>query len=345
MDLYSLRENYPTQKKRIKLLEELRWDGEPTCPKCGCTQVSTCSWRPGYWACRPCRREFTVLSGTVFQGTRMPLAKWFDVMMFMCNSKRGISAKDMSKHVRVMHCTAWFAMMRIRCAMVEWPFELSGIVEADEMYYGPKKHRKRTKNMLPQPEGTDISTLTSEQKWGKFPKGKGTIKKQVVGIVQRDGKIAARTFLEAHAKSKDMLELIHENVDVSDAILVTDSATEYNIMNKFMDHFVVNHKKKEYARDWIHTNTIEGFWANLKNSIRGAYIRVDDGYLPFYLSEFTYRYNRRGIHPDEMFWDLLQRCVFRTKCFVDYKPAGDPEEINYPKSEETNRIGCAVLVE
>lgn len=345
MDIYALREKYPTQKKRLQLLEELRWDGEPACPKCGSPKVARCGWRPGYWKCRPCRREFTALTGTVFHGTRLPLSKWFDIMLFMVNSKRGISAKDVSRHVRVTHPTAWFAMMRIRCAMVEWPLTLSGVVEADEMYYGPKKHRKRKGNMLPQPDGTDTATLTADQKWGRYPRGKGTVKKQIVGIVERGGKIAARTFLDGHATSRDLLEMVHENVDVPESVLVTDSATEYNILDSFMEHFVVNHQAKEYARDWVHTNTIEGFWANFKNAVRGAHIRVDNHYLPFYLSEFTYRYNRRDMHPNDVFMDLLRRCVFRTKCFVGYKAAGDPEEINYPKSRETDRIGCAVVVE
>lgn len=340
MDLYTIRKKYPTQKKRIELLEEIRWGDEPTCPKCGCPKVYKTTWRQGYWKCRPCNREYTVFVGTIFEHTKLSLEKWFDMLFYICSNKRGLPSINLSRYMGIDRRHAWTALMRIRIAMREWNFELQGEVEADEMYYGPKKHRKRTKNMLPQEPGTDLTLLTSVEKWGHFPRGKGTIKKQVVGVVERKGKVAARTFLEKKASPVDLFYMIKENVKMADSILYTDQATEYLIMDQYMQHASVNHSKKEYARDAVHTNQIEGVWSHFKGILRGSHIRVDNEYLPFYLAEFCYRYNRRGMSSGEMFWDLLGRCVMSHKYFLGGKPTEDPETLMYDMASYTNVVEC-----
>lgn len=332
MDIYSLRDRFPTQNRRIELLENLRWENTPACPTCACTEVTLFKPRKHYRHCNSCNRQFTVFMGTIFQSTKIPLEKWFHIITFAVNSKRGISAKDVSKHVGITHSTAWFAMMRLRCAMAEWPFDLQGIIEGDEMYYGPKKPRKRAANMLPEVKHLtkeQLKELPSSEKWARNPRGKGTLKKPVIGMVERGGKIAVRVVPKATPDR--LMELLLANVNLSESILMTDGSKDYNRMNSLIERHIVDHSKKEYAKEGgIHTNTIEGFWANLKNSIRGAHIRVDYQYLPFYVAEYAYRYNRRHMKPQEMFWDLLQRCVDRNKCFKCYRVDGDTDEILYP---------------
>lgn len=339
MDIYTLHDTYHNRKKRIQLLEELRWADGTGCPRCGHPGIRRCGWRPGYWACTPCRREFTVLVGTIFERTHIDLQKWFDAIAMVSNSKLQISAKNLASHLAITHANAWSMAMRIRCACTEWPFSLSGQIEADEMYYGPKKHKKRNKNILPQPPGTDLSTLTSEQKWGKFPKGKGTIKPQVVGFIERGGRIAARTFLWGKkAKSQDMLALMLENVVVEDSTLMTDGAKEYRILDDYIHREVVDHSAKEYARGDVHTNTIESLWSRYKKGLTGVHIRIDEQYLPLYLAEFTFKYNRRHLSDRERFWELMERAVNRRKRFTGFRPERDTQEMAYDQGSDTNRI-------
>jgi len=52
----------------------------------------------------------------------------------------------------------------------------------------------------------------------------------------------------------------------------------------------------------VHTQTIEGFFGNLKNGIRGTYHSVSSNWLPTYLNEYAFRYNERD----------SQRAMFRT---------------------------------
>ncbi len=71
-------------------------------------------------------------------------------------------------------------------------------------------------------------------------------------------------------------------------------------------HDSVPHAEKIYVIDNAHTNTIEGFWSQAKNGIRGVYHAVSAEYLQYYLDEYAFRYNHRDdIKP--MFLTFLSR--------------------------------------
>jgi hypothetical protein len=59
-------------------------------------------------------------------------------------------------------------------------------------------------------------------------------------------------------------------------------------------HRKVNHGSKEYVRGDVHTNTIEGFWSQLKRSINGTHHSVSPQHLQKYVDEFAFRYNHRN---------------------------------------------------
>jgi transposase-like protein len=63
----------------------------------------------------------------------------------------------------------------------------------------------------------------------------------------------------------------------------------------------VNHGSGEYVRARIHTNTIEGFWSQVKRSLDGTYHHVSRQHLQNYVNEFSFRYNNRYLS----IWGLL----------------------------------------
>ena len=74
------------------------------------------------------------------------------------------------------------------------------------------------------------------------------------------------------------------------------------------DHAVINHSAGVYVEGDIHTNTIEGFFGNLKTGMRGAYKKVSRKWLQSYLDEYAWRYNERR-SGRAMFEALLSRAV------------------------------------
>jgi len=75
---------------------------------------------------------------------------------------------------------------------------------------------------------------------------------------------------------------------------MTDELRAYNaVPKKHVTHYSVKHSAKEYVRGMCHTNSLEGFWSQLKRSINGTFHSVSRKHLQKYVNEFSYRYNRR----------------------------------------------------
>lgn len=163
LSIPALAERMPTEADAYLLLEELRWGGTPdACPHCGgmdrCyylkpadgtrarkTRTGTMSQRR-VWKCGHCRKQFSVLTGTIFHGTKISLRTWLFVVLEMCSSKNGFAAREIERKYNVSPKSAWFMLHRIREAMKRDPLAglLTGTVQADETFIGgnPKnRHR------------------------------------------------------------------------------------------------------------------------------------------------------------------------------------------------------------
>src|SRR5271170_7558673 len=165
-----------TDEQALAYFEANRWPGGPACVHCGSTNVYRLqgeSTRLGLLECRDCKKQFTVMVGTVMEDSHLPLSTWFKAFHLMASSKKGISALQLQRNLGLgSYRTAWHLAHRIRLAMKCEPFAqaLQGDVEVDETYVGPRRPRLGT---------------------GQHKRGRGTKKTPVIAIVQRDG--GART--------------------------------------------------------------------------------------------------------------------------------------------------------
>ena len=73
------------------------------------------------WKCGACRKQFSVLTGTIFHGTKVPLRTWLFVIYEMCANKNGIAAREIERKYEVTAKTAWFMLHRLREAMKRGP--------------------------------------------------------------------------------------------------------------------------------------------------------------------------------------------------------------------------------
>lgn len=93
--------------------------------------------------------------------------------------------------------------------------------------------------------------------------------------------------------------VIAANVDKS-ARIMTDESSSYRALKRDgWKHDSVNHGIYEYARGDVHTNTVEGFFGNLRRGLDGIYHSVSKKHLHRYLSEFEFRYNHRELSDGE----------------------------------------------
>ena len=144
MDLITVFERFPNQEACIEYLESIRWGDEPQCPHCSSEEIARKAEnkRVGRWNCHACKNSFNVLSGTIFQGTKIPLQKWFLGISLIINAKKSLSSYQLGRDLNLNQRSAWYLHMRIREAMVDKDAFLFGIVEADETYVGGKPRKK-----------------------------------------------------------------------------------------------------------------------------------------------------------------------------------------------------------
>jgi transposase-like protein len=122
-------------------------------------------------------------------------------------------------------------------------------------------------------------------------------KTAVVSLVERGGEVRSRVMKTV--TGENIAEVLAENVERS-ATLMTDSSPLYTAPGrKFAEHEAVNHSIGEYVRGDAYTNTVEGFFSQLKRSIDGTHHHVSEQHLHRYVGEFDFRYNSRKIEDGE----------------------------------------------
>lgn len=281
MNLVEVFKSFQTEEQSIEYLEEVRWRGQVACPYCGsiaCGRHPSGDREQRRWQCRDCKRAFSVKIGTLFHGTHMPLRDWFLVIALMLNSKKSLSSYQVSRDIGIRQPTAWSMMQRIRAAMAADPAQaklLHGIVEADECYVGGKP-RKGNRREDDRPN----------------PRGRGTKKVPVLGAVERGGRVVARVADSDKVSAKGISKFLSRFVDPEGTVLVTDEYPGYFPAGRKMLHAVVNHSVS-YADGPVHTNTIEGFFALIKRAWYGQHHSYSRKYMPLYIAEACFRYNRR----------------------------------------------------
>ena len=280
MNILEVMHRFPDQESCIGHLERLRWQNKPQCPYCK-SDKSTKREGTQRHQCNSCNRSYSVLVGTIFEGTKLPLTKWFLAISIILNAKKGLSSRQLSRDLGINRNTAWYLQMRIRKAMQEGGDQdlFKGIVEVDETYIGGKKaNHSKKKRQERRDNGLQITGMQDKQ--------------AVIGMLERAGRIKLQVIEKADGKH--IKPIIGQTVS-KEASLVTDGFGGYAGLSKeFKEHQVLNKDKEEYARGEYHTNTIEGFWTLLKRGIYGQYHRVSTGYLQEYLNEFTFKYNHRA---------------------------------------------------
>jgi transposase-like protein len=282
MNIIEVFQAFQTQEQAVEHLERVRWHGETHCPYCGSLSVgrhASGDRSMARWQCRDCTRAFAVTVGTLFHGTHVPLRNWFLVLALMLNAKKSASAYQIARDIGMRRPTVWSMMQRIRAAMAADPEQdrlLHGIVEADETYVGgkPRKGNKRP-----------------DDKPNK--RGRGTSKVPVIGVVERGGRVVAKVAEPGDLSAKGINKFITRFVDPDGSILISDEYKGYNHVNQVMLHSVVTHAV-EYANGIVHTNTIEGFWSLVKRAWYGSHHHYSRKYMPLYIAEACYKYNRRS---------------------------------------------------
>jgi len=263
--------------------EAARWPQGPACPHCkGAKHYAT--KKEGRYRCaaKECRKDFTVMTGTVMERSHAPLTMWAAAFHLFASSKKGISAHQLHRELGCQYNTAWFIHHRVMEAMRRGGLDLppmggeGKVVEADETYFHDKPEAKRRA----------VSTGGGKKMTGPWNK------RTIISLVERGGQV--RSFHVEDAYVENVAKIVRDNIAKESRLHTDESALYKKVGREFASHERVNHGQKEYARGDVTTNTIEGYFSVFKRGMKGVYQHCDEKHLHRYVAEFDFRYNNRA---------------------------------------------------
>jgi len=274
---------FATERRCWEHLRRMRWPHGFRCPRCEGRKAHRLAAR-GLWQCAACRYQASLTAGTPFHGTRVPLRTWFLAMFFVARHKKGISALQLQRTAGLgSYKTAWTLLHKVRSTLGRNPlFPLTGHVEADETYIGPRRVQG--------------------------PRGRGALGKTPVGIaVENRGPHAGKVRLAVleGVSAEDVQPFVRGAIDAGQARVRTDGLPSYHGLReagvRHRARVQGDSRRAAHLLPWVHTMA-----SNLKTWLRGTFHGVSPKHLPRYLDEFSYRFDRRW-REGELFAFVLRR--------------------------------------
>ena len=265
--LFEFEKRFSGEEACFKYLETLRWPDGFVCPHCGCAEA----WRMsrGLWLCGQCRKQVSILVGTVFQDTHLPIQTWFRAMWHICSQKNGMSALGLQRVLGLgSYRSAWLMLHKLRRAMVRPHREkLQGIVEVDETYWGAAETGVVTGRQIVSKALLIIAAEVS---------GKGIGRSRMQKIPSFD--------------RKSLHNFIQESIEEGSTVC-TDGLHSYRELSGYKHDRKVQ-KKQEKGKVLLSRAhlAISLFKRWMLGTLQGG---VPHKYLEDYLNEFVFRFNRR----------------------------------------------------
>jgi transposase-like protein len=295
MEIIKMIEKYNTKSKCIVYLERQRWTVTPICPYCSSAKSSKKS-KEFRHTCLNCGRSFSVLVGTIFESTKLPITKWFVAICLILNAKKGLSSLQLARDLKVNRNTAWYLQKRIRRAMQDNDTTLKGIVEIDETYVGGSLANKH---------------YITKVKSGKYHKTGMEHKIPVLGMMEKGGKVKLKVLDKAWAK--EIKPLVKMYVDQNSTIVTDGFGGYFGLDYYFEEHVKLNHSEYQRRKGNYSLSTLEGYWTILKRAITGQYHKISRKHLQDYLNELTFKYNNKG---ENIFNLLINNLLLKNYAFI-----------------------------
>ena len=269
----------------IEYLGQLRWPDGFVCPVC----FGEDAWRTATlsWMCANCGRKTSVTAGTIFHRSHTPLSTWFAAVWFVTSQKNGVSALGLQRALGFgSYETAWAWMQKLRRAMVRPDREmLSGVVELDETFVGGRSTGR------PGGSSDKVPVIVAVERRGAHRLGR------------------VRFQVAEQPNTRDQLEFAQAVIEPGSTIR-TDGA-------KILKRLAAMGYTHEYVNGYHATDMgqvtpgVHRVASLLKRWIAGTlHLHVSREHLPYYLDEFTFRFNRRTSTARGMlFYRLLQQAV------------------------------------
>lgn len=274
LSLPAFLEQFGTEAQCEAALKIARWPNGFQCPRCGQTEHSLLHvGRHDTFQCKNCRLQTSLIAGTLFQSTHLPLTLWFLAIYLISQAKTGLSALALMRQLGISYPTASLVYQKLMQAMVEREaqYKLVGRVLLDDAYLGGElsggKSGRGSENKVPFVAAVSLSE-TGYPLYVKMAIVPGFTRKAIADWAGHD--------------------LSPSCTVISDGLACFSGVTDIGCQH---EPLVEGGRKPKEIPELTWINTILG---NLKTSFSGAYHAFNFAkYGTRYLSAFVYRFNRR----------------------------------------------------
>ena len=273
------------EKRARDLVWRSKFGGKDfVCPHCQHEAYYQYKSEPEIRKCRGCHAQVRLRVGTALENSKSKVLTWVRAIFFVMDSKRGISAKELQRKLKVSYQTAWSLLKKIRSCLQrrDERYKLKEMIELDGAVFG-KKHTGNQSTVL----------VAIESKDWVDEKGR---EKSKAGFV----KVGS-----APEKQVEVQDFVDKNITPGSMVNTDGGSAMLEIANVDHDYQVVGRDQAVIDRwlPWVHK-----FVSNAKAWILGTHHGVSTKYLGLYLAEYAYRFNRRH-DPGTLFHRALTACA------------------------------------
>jgi len=279
-----LMDMFPNEESCLEYLSMIRWPNGYECMRC--SDKNALKIGRGLYRCKACQYEGSVIAGTLFQDTHKPLRLWFQAMWYVVSQKNGVSALGLQRALGLgSYHTAWEWLHKLRRAMVRPDRDkLSGVVEVNETFIGGEQSGKQ---------------------------GRGADRKALVLIAAEDtgggvGRIRLSPISDA---SGEVLTNAIETMISIGSTIRTDGWRGYSGLSGLgYTHMPISNKNIKNSDSIQLAHLVASLLKRwLISTHHGAVAQKN---LPYYLDEFTFRFNRRTSRSrGKLFYRLIQQAL------------------------------------
>ncbi len=290
LTIEEFRAKYSTNDACLHRIFELRYKNL-VCPKCESDNEFTRVKGRRSYQCPSCSYQIYPTNGTIFQKTTTPLTYWFYAIYLQTVTRNGVAAKELERQLNICYKTALRMNHQIEILSSKGKPDtwFTGVIQADECFIGGLNKNRHADKKIEESQGRSTKDKTP-----------------VFGMVDLKGNVSAHVVPDTTGNT--LKGLIDKHVDKNNSIVVTDEWLGYAKLKEEYQHVIIKHIEQEYVRGGFHNNTIEGFWSQLKRTIKGTHIHVSRRHLQKYVDMVAFRHMNRK-KQDEMFEIILSHVV------------------------------------
>ena len=252
-------------------LFQLRWPGGFECPECGNSTYCQIKSRQVF-QCHHCHHQTSLTARTIFDRTKLPLTTWFLAIFLLTQSKTGLSALALSRHLGVSYNTAWLVKQKLMETMRKRDDSkpLTGPVQVDDAYWG------------------------GERRGGKRGRGAGGKTPFVAAVAcSADGRPLAMRMTPVKGFRSDSIAGWASIHLASDAEVTSDGLHCFRAIVETCPHWSIKTGGGPSSVETPEFTWINTMLGNVKKVLHGTYHAVREKHLGRYLGAFSYRFNRR----------------------------------------------------